>query len=164
MFAHKLGNVPVQMLGRYLVKRPLVRPFQHRPEGLNAVGMRHAVDELVARGLDRFMRVWDAHIRRSVVGNKILQRSLVRQGDNLCTDLIDFAVFGSDNRRHIHSTASLGVLASRIRLVLTLTTDIGLVKLHRAIKRAVLSVTCPRFPDTMHHEPGGFLLDTDIPA
>ena len=36
--ALELGHVPMQVLGTHLVIGPGVAPFQHRPEGLHAVG------------------------------------------------------------------------------------------------------------------------------
>ena len=175
MLARELVDIPLQMLGRHLVKRPLVRPFQHRPEGLNAVGMRHPVHILADRVLDRFMRVRDALIRGRIIGindriitrlvsHEVLQRGLVGGRHNLCTDLIGFAVFGSDNCRHVHRPASFGVLALRIRLVIAFAPDIGLVKLDMAIKRAILVITRPCLADAVHHEPGTGLTDSQIPV
>ena len=68
MLAREFGDVALQMLRTDLVERSLVSAFQHRPERLDAVGVRHAVDVLGNRVLDALMRVRDAFVGRRVVG------------------------------------------------------------------------------------------------
>lgn len=57
MLALGLVDVALQMLWRHLVEGSLVRPLDHRPEGFDAVGMRHVVHVLADRVLDRLMRL-----------------------------------------------------------------------------------------------------------
>ena len=89
MLAGKLGDVALQMLRTDLVERPFVRPLEHGPEALDAVGMRDAVNVFANRMLDRFVVVGDAPISRRfigvdrgiggcVIGDEALQRLCVR--------------------------------------------------------------------------------------
>ena len=89
----------MQMLRADLVEGSFVRSLEHRPKGLDAVSVRHAVDVLADRVLHALMRVRnpfvgcrvigvDHGVRPGVLGYEILQRALVRALDHAGVDLV----------------------------------------------------------------------------
>ena len=153
----------MQMLRADLVERSLVSAFQHRPERLDAVGVRHAVDVLGNRVLDALMRVRDAFVGRRVVGvdhsarlgilgDEAVQGILVRALDHAGVDLVGGPILRADHRRHVHRAASGGFGPLGVRLVLALAAKVGLVELYWAVERA-FAVTvslrwCPMVMET----------------
>ena len=120
MPADKLPDVAVQVLLADLVERPLVRPLQHRPEALNAVRVRHAVDVLPDAVLHRVevVDVLEAGIgpvvirvegraeqKRCPVRNPCKVSASALSGTTSRFDLAGLAVFRS-NDRHLANTAA----------------------------------------------------------
>ena len=146
--------------------------FQHRPERLDAVGVRHAVDVLADRVLHRLVRVGNAlvsrcvvgvnrGIRRSIVGDEVLQHALVRTLDHAGVDLVGCPILRADDRHHVHRAAARRRLAFGVRHVLALPADIGFVKLNRPVERP-RAIAAPGFPDTVENEPRRRLRYTDV--
>ena len=173
MFAREFGDVALQMLRADLVERSLVSAFQHRPERLDAVGARHAVDVLGNRVLDALMRVRDAFVGRRVVGvdhsarlgilgDEAVQGILVRALDHAGVDLVGGPILRADHRRHVHRAASGGFGPLGVRLVLALAAKVGLVELYWAVERAFAVTVSPSLTYAVQHEPRRRLGDTDI--
>ena len=149
-------------------------PFQHRPEGLDAVGVRlsahvfaHAmVDGLVLEGNPliacRGVRI-DRGARYRAFLHEGLHGALVHILDNRGADLIGVAVLGADHRRFAsRPAAALIILAPLVAPVAFAPAHESLVHLDGPDKRKLLLY--PRLADTLQHEPGGRLGNTDVPV
>ena len=165
----------MKVLRTDLVKRPVEGSLYHGPQGLDPVGVGHAVDVLGNRVLDGFVGIGNALIggcivcvyhgvRVGHVVHEALQRGPVGGFNDLRCDLVGGTALGPYNRRHVDGTATLKPLALRIRLVLALSTHVCFVKLNRVVERAVAVITAPCFSNARHHEPCGRLGNADVPA
>ena len=172
MLASKLGDVTLQMFRADLMEGSLMGALQHRPEGFDAIGVRHAVNVLGDRVLDAFMRVGDALVSRCVVGvnhgvrlgilgHKVLQGILVGVLDYAGVDLVRRPVFRANHRRHVHRATPGGFSPLGVRLVFALSAEITFVKLDRTIERA-FAFPAPGFPNALHHEPRRRLRNADV--
>ena len=159
MLAFELVDVALQMLRRNLVKGSLVRPLEHGPERLDSIHVRHAVNVLADRVLERLVRVRDAFVGHRIVRvdrrvrvrhfvHEALQRGLVGRADNPCLNLVGGAALRADHGRHVHRTPPLEFLAFGVRFVPALAAEMRCVKFHRTSERTAVLVAGPCFPDS----------------
>ena len=173
MLAGKLGDVALQVLRTHLVERAVVRPLEHGPEALDAVGMRHAVNVFANRMLDRFVVVGDAPISRRfigvdrgiggcVIGDEALQRLRVRLLHHLGAHGVGGAILRAHNRRLASRATTLKRFALALWHVAALAAHVGFVNLDRTIERTVAAFA-PCFPNAVQHEPRRRLRNANIP-
>ena len=151
-----------------------MRPFQHRPKGLDAVGVRLTPDIFGDRVIDGLMLEFrhpsvgrrvicvDRRARLGVLADKALQHLAVRPTHDLGPDLVAVAILDADHRRlPDRATALVHRLALCLRHVPALAAEIGLVHFHRTVELVVV-IFRPGFPDTVKHEPRGRLRHADV--
>ena len=175
MLAREFGDVALQMLRTDLVEGAFVRPLEHAPERLYAVGMGHAIHVLADRVIDRlmlelghpvvcsgFIRVED-RTRLDVLPDEALEGLAVRGADHLGPDFVALPVLHANNRRLSNRSPAHEFLALGLAHVPALPADIGFVNLNRPVK-LVVAILGPCLPDTVQHEPSRFLRNPEVPV
>ena len=164
MLAGKLRNVPLQVLWANFVEGALVSALQHRPEGLDAVGVRHAPDVLGDVVVD-FLVVEAGHAavaasgiridlraRRRMVRDETLHGLTVLALYNLRDNSIGLAILRTHHHRLAGRAASESLAALGLRHILLTTANVGFIHFNRTVERSV-AFRSPRFPNAMQHEP-----------
>ena len=160
MLASELGNVPLQVLRADLVEGAFVGAFQHRPEGLDAVRVRHAVNILADRVLDalvvvpRFKNIVDRRIVRvdlravlRVGRDKPRRVRDVGSGNVTGPDFVGLAVFHADHGSLAVSAApgASQFLPLAVGHVPTLAAKVRFISLYRTVKRVIrTAIVSPR--------------------
>ena len=111
MLAGKLGDVALQMLRTDLVESPVMRPFEHGPEGFHAVRVSLPANVLADRVVDglvvvvprqplvrrRLVRV-DGRAGLGVLADEALQGFAIHALDDLGPNLVGLAILHADHR------------------------------------------------------------------
>ena len=152
-----------------------MRPLEHGPEGLYAVGVSLASNVLSNRVPDRFV------IRQDVVGESVIridlgvrsfgvlhdeaaQRLALGVGDNCGLDLVGRPVLDPSHGHLTHRPTARKSLSLFGAHIPAFSPDIGFVNFDRASERRGAIRTGPGFADAMQHEPRRRLPYSDIPA
>ena len=155
------------------MKDSRMRPFEHRPEALDAIGMRFPSHILTNRVLNRLM-IWQGMVGQSVIGVDfgsqldVLHNEAahgLRHGiaDNLGGDLIRGSIF-DPRYSHFASRSTTTQLSSLgLAHVPAFSSHVGLVDFDRAGEgRSTVFSSGPGFSDSVEHEPCSGLTDPNV--
>ncbi len=169
----ELADVAPQVLLAHLMVGAVIAPFQHRPEALNSIRVRHSVDILRDGMLHRLVRVGNAIVALVLVGvhgrlridvllDEGMQRPRVGAADHFRGDFVRLPVLDADNRCLADSTPA-GVL-ERLPLLVAhipaLAPDEGLVHLHRPGEADI--AVLERLADAVRQVPRILLRDLQV--